>query len=109
MSIKLPIPIAAFFDAESRNDAEALSQCFAEDAVVRDEGQVINGRVDIRNWHVEAKRKYQHTTEPLAVAGMQGKTVVTSRLSGNFPGSPIELRFIFELEGRRITSLEIRS
>jgi ketosteroid isomerase-like protein len=108
MSIKLPAPIAAFFDAESRNDAEALSQSFADDAVVRDEGQVINGRGDIKAWHVEAKRKYKHTTEPLAIAGKEGRTIVTGRLSGNFPGSPIELRYIFELEGGRITSLEIR-
>ena len=38
MSIKLPAPIAAFFDAESRNDGDALSRVFAEDGVVLDEG-----------------------------------------------------------------------
>ena len=43
MPIKLPKPIGAFFDAESRNDAQALSQAFAEDGVVLDEGHVIQG------------------------------------------------------------------
>jgi hypothetical protein len=35
------------------------------------------------------------------------KIVVTSRLTGNFPGSPVDLRFFFELEGDKIASLEI--
>jgi hypothetical protein len=36
-----------------------------------------------------------------------GKTVVTSHLTGNFPGSPVDLRFFFALEGDKIRSLEI--
>ena len=34
-------------------------------------------------------------------------TVVTCRLTGNFPGSPVDLRFFFELEGDKIASLEV--
>jgi hypothetical protein len=45
----------------------------------------------------------------MAVAEKDGKTIVTNRLIGNFPGSPIELEFIFTLDGNKITSLEIRS
>jgi hypothetical protein len=47
--------------------------------------------------------------EPLALTRKSGKTIVTNRLTGDFPGSPIELRFIFELAGDKIASLEIRS
>jgi hypothetical protein len=36
-----------------------------------------------------------------------GKTVVTSHLAGNFPGSPVDLRFFSRLEGEKIASLEI--
>jgi hypothetical protein len=36
-----------------------------------------------------------------------GKTVVTSRLTGNFPGSPVNLRFFFALDGDKIATLEI--
>ena len=39
MSVDLPTPIAIYVDAENRGDAEALAECFAEDAVVRDEDQ----------------------------------------------------------------------
>ncbi len=35
------------------------------------------------------------------------KTVVTNRLTGNFPGSPVNLEFVFRLEGNKIASLEI--
>jgi hypothetical protein len=109
MSIELAAPIALYIAAENRGDAEALSQCFAEHAIVRDEGRIIEGLVAIKRWKTETTKKYRHTVEPLASVHKDGKTVVTNRLSGNFPGSPIELHFIFELDGNKIASLEIRS
>jgi len=109
MSVDLPTPIAIYIDAENRGDTQALAQCFAEDAVVRDEGKTIEGLAAIKQWKAETKRKYQHTIEPLASAQKDGKTIVTNRLAGNFPGSPIELEFVFELDGDKIASLEIRS
>jgi hypothetical protein len=36
-----------------------------------------------------------------------GKTVVTAKVSGNFPGSPLNLDHVFELHGDKIASLEI--
>jgi ketosteroid isomerase-like protein len=109
MSVDLPTPIAIYIAAENRGDAEAMAQCFAENAVVRDEGQTIEGLAAIKQWKAETKKKYQHTVEPLTSAQKGDKTIVTNRLTGNFPGSPIELRFIFGLEGNKIVSLEIRS
>jgi len=95
--------------AENRGDTEALAECFAEDAVVRDEGKTIEGLATIKRWKAETKKKYQHTIEPLAVAQKDGKTIVTNRLTGNFPGSLVELEFVFTLDGNKITSLDIRS
>jgi hypothetical protein len=45
-------------------------------------------------------------SEPLACEQKDGK-VVTCRLTGNFPGSPVNLRFFFGLEGDKIASLEV--
>lgn len=109
MVTNLPAPIAIYIAAENRGDTEALAHCFAEDAVVRDEGQTIEGLAAIKRWKAETKKKYQHTVEPLAAAQKDGKTIVTNRLTGNFPGSPIELEFAFTLDGDKITSLEILS
>src|SRR4029434_6454094 len=109
MLVDLPTPIAIYIAAENSGDPEALAECFAEDAVVRDESQTIEGLVAIKQWKAETKKKYQHTIEPLALAQEDGKTIVTNRLTGNFPGSPIELEFVFTLKGDKITFLEIRS
>ena len=109
MFIDLPNAIARYIAAENRGDAAALAQCFAPHAVVYDEGQEIEGIAAIQQWKRETTAKYRHTIEPLACIEAEGATVVTCRLTGTFPRSPIELRFLFALEGDEITSLEIRS
>ncbi len=107
--MKLPIPIASYIAAENSGDTEALARCFAEHAAVRDEGQTIEGLAAIKQWKAETRKKYQHTIEPLASVQKDNKTIVTNRLTGNFPGSPIELEFVFTLDGDKIASLEILS
>jgi len=105
-SLNLPKPIAAYFAAD-KADSETLSQCFIEKAVVKDEGQTYKGRPAIKQWRSGTSKKYEYTSEPFYCEQKDGKTVVTSRLTGNFPGSPVDLRFFFELEGDRIATLEI--
>jgi SnoaL-like domain len=105
-SLNLPKPIAAYFAAD-KNDGEAVSQCFTENAVVKDEGHTYNGRAAIKAWKTAASAKYEYTSEPVASEEKDGKTIVTSHLVGNFPGSPVDLRFFFELAGDKIASLEI--
>lgn len=51
--------------------------------------------------------KFRYTSEPISLDEAHGKTVVTSRLVGDFPGSPVDLRFFFGLHGDKIASLEI--
>jgi hypothetical protein len=106
MTVNLPEPVAAYFTAD-KLDSEAVSQCFTENAAVKDEGHTYNGRAAIKKWKEEASAKYRYTCEPFACEERGGKVVVTSRLTGNFPGSPVDLRFIFQLEGDKIFSLEI--
>jgi len=107
MSLVLPKPVAAYFAAETSDDTEALVQCFAEHAVVRDEGRTIEGLAAIKQWHVEAKKKYHHTVQPIDAVERDGKTMVIGKVSGNFPNSPVTLEHVFGLEGERIASLEI--
>ena len=106
MKLDLPTPIAAYFTAD-RGDSEAVADCFTEDAVVKDEGHTHRGRAAIRQWKADAATRYQYTSEPFACERKDGTIVVTSRLEGNFPGSPVNLRFFFGLEGDKIASLEI--
>ncbi len=106
MSIHLPEPIDAYFTAD-RSDSDAVAGCFADNAVVNDEGHTYSGLAAIKQWKADASRKYTYTSEPFACEDKDGKTIVTSRLTGNFPGSPVDLRYFFGLEGGRIASLEI--
>lgn len=105
--LTLPEPIAAYFDADKR-DGEAVAGCFTNQGVIEDEGQTHSGPAAIKGWKIAASAKYSYTSEPFTVEEKEGRYIVTSRLTGNFPGSPVNLRFSFQLEGGKIASLEIR-
>ena len=106
MTLNLPKPVTAYFTADKAGSV-AVSECFMGDAVVKDEGHTYNGRAAIKKWKEEASAKYEYTSEPVSCDQKDDKVVVTCRLIGNFPGSPVNLRFLFELEGDKIASLEI--
>ena len=107
MTIELPDVIAEYFATDQRGNAEAISECFTQNAVVIDEGNTYAGRDAIRQWMANASTQYSYTVEPFALAQKGGRTVVTSHLVGNFPGSPVDLRYLFVLEGDKIAELEI--
>ncbi len=105
-SIDLPAPIAAYFVADMEG-GEAFMECFADLAVVKDEGHTYQGKAAITQWKAEASNKYEYTCEPIACEPLEGAVVVTSTVRGNFPGSPVDLRFVFGLANDKIESLEI--
>lgn len=106
MPIELPPPIAAYFEAD-RGDGVTVADCFTLDAIVHDEGHVHQGVDEIRKWRAEVAAKYTYSCEPLSVEQREDATVVTCRLVGNFPDSPVELRFFFRIAGEKISSLEV--
>jgi hypothetical protein len=108
MSVELPAPIAGYIAAETAGETEGLGQFFADSAVVLDEGRTIKGLAAIKQWKAETKRKYHHTVAPLRSVQKDDTTTVTCRLTGDFPGSPVDLDFTFRVENDKITSLEIR-
>ena len=104
--IKLPPSIAAYFRADTR-DADRVAQCFTENAVVIDERREHRGRTAIANWKAEATAKYHYTSEPIGIETAGEELTVTARLVGDFPGSPVNLRYHFTLEDDKIARLEI--
>ena len=104
--IDLPAPVAAYFAADTTG-AEAVAECFTVDAVVIDERHERRGRTAIARWKAEASAKFRYTVERLDVHVSGDQTTVTGRVTGDFPGSPVELQYRFTLEGDKIARLEI--
>lgn len=102
----LPEPIAAYFAADTHNP-EAVARCFTAQATVEDEGHTHMGLDAIQAWKAAASAQYQYTTAPFALEREEGFQVVHAHVAGNFPGSPVDLRYRFRLERGLIASLEI--
>jgi hypothetical protein len=107
MSLQLPVPIERYIQIANSGTPEAVPECFAADAIVRDEGQTYEGLAAIRNWMAATKKKYGHTVTPLELVERGGQSVLKARLAGSFPGSPITVNFNFVLAGGKIRGLEI--
>lgn len=106
MLINLPEVISAYFIADT-GDSNAVGRCFTEDATVKDEGETYVGRTEIERWKAESTSKYTYTSSPFAIKNVAGKIIVTSHVVGNFPGSPVDLEYSFEIKDNKITSLEV--
>ena len=107
MTDMLPHPIAAYYSAGEAHDFEALALCFAPDGAVRDEGAVQTGRAAIAAWAANAYAQYKHESEVLGSREQDGVHIVSVRVSGQFPGSPVQLTQRFDLAEGEIRSLEI--
>jgi hypothetical protein len=105
-ALNLPEPIAAYFEADRRTGA-AVAGCFSNNGVVIDEGQTHVGPVAIEDWKTAASAQTSYVVEPLRLEQQDHACIVTGRVTGNFPGSPVDLRYTFALEHGKIASLEI--
>ena len=107
MALKLPKPIAEYLAAVEEKNSNKLAECFAENAVVHDEGGTYRGRDAIKAWSEETQGKYKYTMDALD-ASVTGDTVrLRTKITGSFPGSPVELDYLFMLANDKIASLKI--
>ncbi len=107
MTIKLPKAIEAYFDADRTCSPDAIAATFTRDGIVKDKGKTYEGRDAIRRWMDEALQEYRYTVEPFLAVTENGKTEVRGHVVGTFPGSPIDLRFLFVLAGDKVAELEV--
>jgi hypothetical protein len=73
------------------------------------EGRDYRGRDSIRQWKQEVDTKYRYILQTVNAQTHGDEVTVRARLTGEFPGSPVELDHIFTLSNDKIASLEIRS
>lgn len=107
MSIDLPDAVATYFAIGNRRDPSLVPACFAADAHVRDERHDYHGLAAIRDWLTAAQQKYEYRAEPVSVSRSGTAVQVVATVTGNFPGSPARLTYVFGLANDRIVSLEI--
>jgi ketosteroid isomerase-like protein len=108
MIVAAPEIINRYFRAVAEDDIDTLVGCFTDDAAVADEGRTHRGRDAIRAWREQTKSAYQYTAEVLRTEqNTDSRFEVTARLAGTFPGSPVELKYLFTLRDGLISGLDI--
>jgi ketosteroid isomerase-like protein len=107
MPVDLKPPLSAYFDASNAHDSEAVAALFSEGALVHDESADHRGPAAIREWAQATYDKYGVSQTPRESRSEGAVTVVTTRVEGTFPGSPIELTYRFIVEAGKIRELRI--
>ncbi len=107
MMNELPPSLKSYIDAVNRHDVDAMLLAFSKAATVRDEGKTYTGHADIRAWMAETTRKYRVTVEVSDVARTGDTFKIAMLVSGNFPGSPATLHYVFVLDVGLIAGLEV--
>ncbi len=74
MLAKLPQSVVNYLAAVKAQDTEMFARCFADDALVHDEGRDYKGLDAITAWMKETETKYKYVIEPLD-ASVSGNTV----------------------------------
>ena len=109
MQTKLPEIISAYIEASNTRDGDRLGTLFTKDAVVHDEGHEHRGAAAIKNWLAATGRKYAFTLTPIRLSQKENEMILTAKMTGDFPGSPISARFQFVLDEGKIAKLNIRA
>ncbi|MBS7231219.1 nuclear transport factor 2 family protein [Flavobacterium psychroterrae] len=104
--MNLPNIILDLIAAQSNFDSKAYAKCFSESALVFDENETHKGQNEIKKWNEKTNEMYQTQLEVLDFL-IADTTIVKTKVSGNFEGSPIILKYHFELKDGKIDSLKI--
>lgn len=105
--ITIPALLAEYIKIQNAQDSAAFAELFTADARVHDEGKDYTGKAAIKEWIEDANEKYQTIVEAVACAVKGAETVLTLKMSGTFPGSPLNADFHFEIVDNKISHLYV--
>ncbi|MDW9379483.1 nuclear transport factor 2 family protein [Chryseobacterium sp. JV558] len=103
--MNLPKVITELVKTQNNFDSAAYAQCFTETAVVFDEGKTHNGKAEIEQWIDKSNKEYKATMEPIDYD--EKENILSAKISGSFPGSPIILKFNFDIVDGKIQQLKV--
>lgn len=107
MKLELADCIRTYFDISNGCTLNHVTDCFSPDARVFDEGRQHSGHAAIEAWQQAARKTFEYSVVPISASREVERVAVIARVSGNFPGSPVELNHLFELNDGKIRTLEI--
>ncbi len=103
--MNLPSVLTDLVTAQNNFESKAYANCFAETAVVFDEGKTHQGRKEIEHWITDANERYRAVMKPLSFEEKEG--ILQAEVSGNFTGSPIVMNYHLKMNEGLIESLKI--
>ncbi|WEK71418.1 MAG: nuclear transport factor 2 family protein [Candidatus Chryseobacterium colombiense] len=105
--MNLPKVVSELVRTQNNFDSAAYANCFSETAIVFDEGKTHNGRKEIENWIADANERYKSTMQPLSYEENGRESILEAEVLGTFPGSPLVLKFHFEIADDQIQNLKV--
>jgi hypothetical protein len=107
VDMRLPKPIADFFEMKNAHDDEGLWTLFASDAVIIDggEGTEIHGADEIKKWIKKAISGLNLHTEIKSFEQRDHEWVIDTVMSGDFNASPARFQYFIIIEDEKISAL----
>lgn len=103
----VPDVVDRYLRVAAGSDYDGIEACFTEDAEVADDGRTHHGRAAIRKWREDVAAAFEYTVEVTSAERDGDDYVVVTTVAGSFPGSPVQLKYRFELVGDLIRRLVI--
>jgi len=105
--MNLPKVVTELINAQNTFDSIAYANCFSETGTMVDEGKTHKGRVGIQHLIEESNRKYRSVMKALDYTGSDTSGILSAECSGTFPGSPLTLKFHFDIVDGQIQYLKV--
>ena len=105
--MKLPKVLTDLIKAQNEFDAVTYANLFSETAEVFDEGKMHRGRLEIERWIDHSNKNYKSVMKPLEYTENGTSSVLSAECYGTFPGSPITLKFHFDIVAGQIQHLKV--
>jgi hypothetical protein len=107
MTVSLPAPVQAVFDATNAGDTPAFLAAFAADGVVDDWGREFRGHAEIQRWSDGENIGVKATWTPAEISTQDDEHVVTATVGGNGFNGPSH--FSFRTDGALVSRMTIRA
>jgi hypothetical protein len=105
MSVTLPAPVQAFFDATNAGDTDTFLAALAADAVIDDWGREFRGHEAIRGWSDRENIGVRAHFDVTGVEQQDGTYVVAAVVSGGGFNGPSH--FAFQIADGLVTRMTI--